>query len=359
MNKPLKKAICVFVISFVLIVSAVLFAVDYSQIRFGVGSGKNVRIESIDEVSDLLTLCLHDLMIDDSHNLPVSGQQEFRSVTLHSSSNGALSSEIFNFNIGSTERHNYENIDFERNSTVYITENATLISSDIRFSDSFEYKQGINDKTVLQSKHYISLKVQLYLGDDAAMFRFDRYIVIVDGQSYMNLNSVLGEWVRLEDYENAEYNTFLSQTTDFLKASFDVIPLIAQSCQSENYVLGKGSAYQISESLIDGFMVNLLLTYFSRATYDYSYYDSTKQSAKLEVNLKDSTKPEIRAEFKGDLSFNKIEIGEMIKIDYNSAIYDQLIFSNINNTVINPPSFKGALSPEEFMRLTEKTYESQ
>lgn len=344
-----KKIVCLS-ICVVLIIIACIVGVDYNSIGLKSGSGRNARMSSLEDMSEMLS----------SFSEPLSGfgyskksatlnakdgeasTAKYTSVTIHeqtSSYASVVNGELYatatiqrSMDIGITSRGTYYHI-------------VATLSTD---SQVREYNEETKEDEL--KKHYsdLDLDMEIYMSEDRFLLRFNRFSSATDGKNLMGIERVLGQWADFSDDSDVG-KAVVSSLGSVNNKNFRIFGIMGDYIgRRDEDIFGKrGNVYSLKNEPSKAF-ASALMNVVGSGTLDEDF------NCVFDVDLSDAASPLVTLMLDSDYS-DRIEVPDesgrgTTKRDVSARIYEKDVFefTNINNTVIDIPSSISTLTAKEF-----------
>ena len=309
----MKKNISLIICAVLIFLSVVVGFIDNEQVVVGAGNGKNAKITTSNQVIDLLSFISdNDYSSNTAHNsssglsLSLLSQntgeekEEYTSVTFGNSSNTYMSYET-----------GYSNVRYslERQLTVYMTK------TNAYYESKGFLRQTITSENDTQRISY-RFDANAYFDAEHVLFRFNE--LQVSGVSFAETELIVGKWIDfssegdgLLDVNMANYE-ILRRIKDYIDEKLDT-----------NFTK-KGNVYKLNDGMGDAlsiFGINVDVDDEEYINFDFV------------INLSQKTRPTM------DLILKSQPITSM----------ENLVFYNINNTVVRPIDTDNVIKADELM----------
>lgn len=322
-----------------LAIIALLFPMNKTVVRAGAGNGTSKKIQTTAELSALLEQIASQMErgTEPLSLLSASESSEYESVTLE---------DTLRYNVRVNLGQAYSKARLDRTMTAYLTKDVTYYISEMTMSGDYQMpEQTAEGKVVQEAVHRktdISVRIHIYKNQDVSMILFERYTYILNGVSHALPSAALGKWIVFsakDDY--AIYNSIASVD----RHNFAALSLIGEMLEDESLFKHSGSTYTMTDEAFLGFLAGLeKIDGVSRTTSE-----EDKGKGSLVANFGNPRRPGVTLAFKD--SYSDPDSGGY---GNNSSAYsmsiaetEELIFTNIDNTVIGEPSERGTLTIEE------------
>ncbi len=362
--KNTAKKICVFCCSGALMITSALMSVRNDGVSAGAGSGVNEKIETIDEISELLNSFEDQLTgfhapVDKGGILSVScgrlgveseqdaGKQEektvYKSVTVSEASSWNVSYYSTSYGMEGNSSYESAKVKVKREMNVYISGDAVYYVSDFTAMSDYAFSKSGEDAHNDAHNIYSSMLMKIYLSNDIALLRFDRFQAVSDGEAVTGTEKMLGKWINMSAGEDADVQEAIGELFSVNEENFKVLALMGKYINKrEGAFEKKNSVYTMRESTFQSFLSELLTVMGVGGTPDGNADGS------FSVDLYDAEKPEIYFDLSNSYAGGKGSCSET----------DDFVFSNINNTVIGMPDIKNAITPAEFIEIIEEAMDA-
>ncbi len=341
-----RKIVCLS-ICLVIFVIACVIGVDYSRIGLKTGNGKNARVSSLDDMSEMLSSFSESLSgFDYSHQSSSlktkdkddTSAQKYTSVTIHEQTSSYASV---------VQGDMFSTVTIQRSMDIGITASGTYyhvmvtVSSDSRVND---YNKETESNEL--KKHYsdTDIDMELYMSENRFLLRFNKFSSASDGKNSMGVERVLGRWGDFSDDSDVGRKV-VSSLGSVNSKNFRVLKVMGNYIgkHDEDIFVKRGNVYGLESASSKTFAKELFRIVGSGSLAE-------QFDCGFDVDLSNDTTPLVTLMLDSDYS-DWIKSGNGGATQYVSArVYEKDIFefTNINNTVIDMPSSFSALTAEEF-----------
>lgn len=337
-NNVVKKVIC-FAVCIVLLIIALVFSGGTGGVTAGKGRGTDAKITSLEQFSDLFSRLSQSSAVAavDSKAVAVAErkqEKEYTSFTMHETSNIKVSAD--SYIRGNTYSSSRNKTVLRRTIDYYYTEDAVYYSADMIFATTYTTEKSGESKTVKSS---VSLNMDLYLGANYALLRFNRFLSSVTDSDFIGTDNIIGKWFKFEEGDSVvsslisvnDYNSrFLNLLSGYLKSYY------------EKGFDKSGDVYKLSNSAFKSFVKSALSIYGASSSGSDEDMDG-----ELIVDIEDATKPQVSFGLKEEYKDSENNANYSYSIEMNAKESDVLEFMNINNTIVNIPKNINTYSVED------------
>lgn len=307
MKKTLSTLVCA-----LLIAVSVFISVDTEKVTFGAGNGVNKKIESVEEVSNLLQSFLEKdygakLTSNDDKNDETS-KEKYTSATIEFTTKAGVDA---NYNIEGYGRI-VQHVTMDRKMTCYFTENSAYYKTEAFIKSS----SGEGDKEVTQM---IKLNGEVFFCD-VTYIRINEFVTSsIDNMP--DMSQTYGKWFEL----SREYT---NQLMDVNKMNYAIMAMIGEYVEDKDKFNKSGSVYNLKEQYFKELFGDMSSTLGANI--------NAYKNGLFKLDLTEKTKPKISLYYK--------ETNSNIMI----AEYLDMKISNVNNTIAEFPKDVTIYSQEDF-----------
>lgn len=344
-----KKIVCLS-ICVVLIIVACIVGVDYNSIGLKSGSGKNARMTSLDDMSDMLTSFSGQLSGFDYSKQSASlkakegdtSAAKYTSVTIHEQTSGYAKSR-YGEQFSTTTIQRSMDIGITSKETYYHV--VATMSYDARMK---EYDKETNSTEMKNHYSDIEIDLEMYMSENRFLLRFNKFSSATDGKNLMGMERVLGQWADFTDDTDVGRKV-ISSLGSINNKNFRVFGIMGDYIgRRDEDIFGKrGNVYSLKGDATKSFATAIM-----RAVGSGSL--ATDFECGFDVDLSDDTNPLVTLLLDSDYSDRvegPSEYGSGTTMyDISARVYEKDVFefTNINNTVIDIPSSISTLTAEQF-----------
>ena len=328
-NNVVKKVIC-FAVCIVLLIIALVFSGGTGEVTAGKGRGTDAKITSLEQFSNMFSKLSQTSAVAAAEG---EREKEYTSFTMHETSSVTISVNSTSRGIDYSSSH-YKTV-MHRTLDYFYTEDTVYYCADMIFATTSKTEK--NSEETKTDKRSVSLNMKLYLGEDYALLKFDRFLSsVTDGDSICTDN-IIGKWFKFEQGDSV-VNSLIS-VNDYNNRFLNLLSGYLESYYEKGFEKS-GEIYTLSNSAFKSFVKAALSIYGASSSGSDDDIDG-----ELIVDIEDATKPQVSFGLKEENQVSNRENG--YSFEMNAKENDVLEFMNINNTIVKIPKNINTYSVED------------